>query len=732
VSQFLREARSASERRIPAAFAGVRDLPNSWQEGSAAMGMIFAAVLLVVWLIGSRTLLSSGVPAVREFSPFGPVGNLVRGWWEGWTPTGFGASAPSSTLMPLLGLANIVTFGSSGFVRTMLVLAALPLGALGAWRMLRGVVAPTTRLVTGIAYVMVAVPYDALAEGRLRALALYAAAPWLLGRLMRASGAIPFDFDDRPASRHGPAFAVTIILAGVIAPVVLLVAFAMALVVGLVLLLGRDGRAAWRVVTAGALGVGLAALVLLPDLIAIVSGYDPVGSFLGGRSQAPTGIDFGDLMRLTSGSTRGGIVLAAVAVVGAGVLLVGRGWRLRWGIVAWAVALVSWAVVVVLGRSTGLGPLPSVPLLLTPAAVGLSLAVGLGAESLRRDVIGGQFGWRQVVAVLGVAVFVVGVLPVFVAAVDGRWGMPETDSASATATLAAGRVPNDRTLWLGDPDDLPMRSRELRPGVGWALTDGSSPTMFTATAVGDGAAERQIEGVLRSSLGHGPGRLGDLLAPYGVRYVVVQENEDPGSGNPPSPSVARIEDGLSEQLDLASVDAATGLGVFRGANPVPVRSLAALPATSTPATTTTVPATTTTAAGATTTAPSTTVTTTTTTTTLGQTRPVLANGDVPVQYTGAVAAGRVRAGYNRDEQWHLDVGGRTIDDNGTAAPFQAYVVEQGGHATFDLRGSFGHALLLVFQFIAFCAVVASARRARLRHVPVGAPTRTVATAGELE
>jgi GT2 family glycosyltransferase len=718
VSQFFREARSASERRIPAALAGVRDLPNAFQEGSAGMGAILALGLLVVWLIGSRTLLGSGVPAVREFSPFGPVGDLVRGWWEGWVPSGFGTTTPSSSLMPVIAVANIITFGSAGFVRTMLVLCALPIGALGAWRMLRGAVSPSARLVTTIAYAMVAVPYDALAEGRLAALAVYAAVPWLLGRFMRASGAEPFDLDERPASRHGFAIAVILALAGAVAPVVLLVGLVMALVVGVVLLLGGTGRAAWRVVTAAVVGVGLAALVLSPDLVALAIGYDPVGSFLGGRSAPPAGIGFSDLLRLTSGSTRGGIVLAAVTVVAVGILLVGRTWRLRWGIVGWSLALVSWAVVVVLGRSSSLGPVPSLPLLLVPAAGGLTLAAGLGAESLRRDVLGGQFGWRQGVAVLGVAAFVVGVIPVFVAASSGHWGMPDTDSPSATATLSSAHVPNDRTLWIGDPDDLPMRTRRLAPGIGWALTDGPTPTMFTGTAVGDEAGERQLEGVLRASLGRGPGRLGDELAPFGVRYVVVQESQDLDAGNAPSPAVARIEDELSEQLDLATVDAATGLGVFRGAMPVPVRSTS--PAPPTTSTTTTVPRSTTTVAGATTAAPSTTrpATTTTvpvpTTTVTVPSRAVLRTGDVPVEYTGQVGAGQVRASYNRDAQWHLDVAGRTIDDQGAGAPFQAYLVEQGGKATLDLRGSFPHALLLVVQLIAFCGVVASAYRARLR------------------
>jgi GT2 family glycosyltransferase len=695
LSQFLRDARSSSERRIPAALAAARDLPQAWQEGSAGMGLVLAVALIVVWVIGSRSLLSGGVPAVREFSPFGPVADLVRGWWAGWSPAGFGASTPSASLVPLVGLANLVTFGSSGFVRTMLVLGALPIGALGAWRMLRGAVSPTTRVVTTIAYAIVPLPYDALAAGRLQALAVYAAAPFLIGRFMRSSGVAPFAKDTRSPSRHGLILAVTVSLAGAVAPVVLVITLGMGLVVGAVLALGGQGRAAWRTITATIVGIGLALLVLLPDVVAIATGHDPIGTLLGSRGAPPSGIEIQNLLRLSTGVTKGGVVLAAVSFVALGVLFVGRQWRLRWGIVGWALAIVSWAIIVVLGRSSGSGPVPSLELLLTPAAVGLTLAVGLGAESFRRDVLGGQFGWRQLVAVVAALAFVVGVVPLFIAMFDGSWGMPGSDSPTAAATLSARRVPEDRTLWLGDPDDLPMRSRGLVPGVGWALTDGSTPTLVTGTTVGDGAAEHQLETTLRDALRQGVGRLGSALAPYGIRYIVVQESEDPGSGANPTAAVARIEDVLSEQLDLNGVDAATGLDVFRSMPPTPVRSTvpsasAKPPASATPST-----------------AP-------------GSAAPIAAlrTGDVPTEFDGHLPAGGFAASYNRDGQWHLGVAGRTIDVAAKGAPFQRYTVEQAGAATFDYRGSFGHLLLLVVQFFAFCAVIASARRARLRRPEV--------------
>jgi hypothetical protein len=97
----------------------------------------------------------------------------------------------------------------------------------------------------------------------------------------------------------------------------------------------------------------------------------------------------------------------------------------------------------------------------------------------------------------------------------------------------------------------------------------------------------------------------------------------------------------------------------------------------------------------------------------------LRSGDVPTEFRGHLPAGAFAASYNRDEQWHLGVAGRTIDVAARGAPFQRYVVEQGGDATFDYRGSFGHLVLLVFQFFAFCAVIASARRARLRRSDIG-------------
>ncbi len=689
---FLRGARSAGERRIPAALAAARGLPSSWQDSTGITGVVLAFVLAVVWLIGSRSLISDGVPAVRELSPFGSVSQLTRAWWSGWTPAGFGGSTPSVSSIPALWGANLVTFGSSGLIRTAAVLAMLPIGVAGAWRVLRGVGSRWARAATAVAYAVVATPYDSLAEGRLQALVLFASLPWIVGRLMRASGVEPFEFDHRSPWRQGIALSLVVFAAAALAPVTLVVTAAIAVVLALVIVVYGSWRGAGRVLATAGIGVLFASLALVPDLVALARGYDPIGDLFGARSAAPSGFGFDDLVRLTTGETRGGIVLAAVSVAGLLVLVVGRGWRLRWGAAGWAVALVAWAVIVLLGRSSIEALVPSMAVMLMPAALGVALAVGMGAQAIEIDVLGGQFGWRQLAAVVAAAALVVAVIPWAVAAADGRWGLPESDSPSMLTALDGRGIPQDRTLWLGDPDELPLRSRELVAGVGWTLTDGADPTLVTATAVGDGALDRRVEELLRATVAQGPGRLGAALAPLGIRYLIVLDGPAPGEGGSPSAAVEQVNAALGEQLDLDVVDLATGLQVYENDAAWPVRSTRPITAVDPLS--------------------------------AGRT-PALGRGAPPVEYTGPIADGNVLdVAINRQSAWHVDVDDRAIPQEASPQGVQSYEVERGGAATLEFRSPWSHRLLLLVQVIVLSGLVATARRGRWRRRAEGSEVRS--------
>ena len=151
-----------------------------------------------VWLtatavlaLGSRELLG-GVPAVGELPTFPSAATFVSQFFSGWRVTGLGADAPAPTAFALLGVLGYLLAGAVGLLRTVLVLGLLPLGLLGAWRLAAPLSSRAARLVAVSLYLAVPLPYNALARGRWGGLVLYAVAPFLLSRLLRATGLAPF------------------------------------------------------------------------------------------------------------------------------------------------------------------------------------------------------------------------------------------------------------------------------------------------------------------------------------------------------------------------------------------------------------------------------------------------------------------------------------------------------------------------------------------------------------
>ncbi|HEX9530335.1 MAG TPA: glycosyltransferase, partial [Acidimicrobiales bacterium] len=147
---------------------------------------VWAVVIFVVG-VGSRQLLSR-LPAIGELQPLPPAGELFTRYLSGWRPTGLGSAAPAPVALALLGLGGAALGGAVGLLRTMLVLAALPAGAVGAYRLGRALPGLRAPLVLLVAFLAVPLPYDDLARGRVQGLVAWAAAPWVLGALVRAGG----------------------------------------------------------------------------------------------------------------------------------------------------------------------------------------------------------------------------------------------------------------------------------------------------------------------------------------------------------------------------------------------------------------------------------------------------------------------------------------------------------------------------------------------------------------
>ena len=186
-----------------------------------------------------------------------------------------------------------------------------------------------------------------------------------------------------------------------------------------------------------------------------------------------------------------------------------------------------------------------------------------------------EFGWRQLVSVGALVLVVLGLLPVAGAAAGGRWGLPSqgveqplgflsssdlergTGALARRPTGAARRrvVGRARFGLLSHPEDLPDTSQVLAPA-------GPGPAALTADAV-------------RLALAGGTVHLGRLLAPAGVRYVVVVDGLAPSEVGTATPSVAApppagLQEDLLEQNDLEVVPGEVGVQVYQVSEGMPV------------------------------------------------------------------------------------------------------------------------------------------------------------------
>ncbi|MEZ5143872.1 MAG: glycosyltransferase family 2 protein [Acidimicrobiales bacterium] len=590
VSAYLRGQIGGEGDRLGAMAASGRDFAAGVRSGRVGSVVLTWLVVTVLWAFGTRTLLTQGVPAIGWFAQL-PAGalDLLQASGSGYQEVGIGALGPAPSLLGGLGLASLPLLGATSLLRNVALLALLPLGAMGAWRLARPIGSRRAKIVALVAYLAVPVPYNAMAQGRLPGLVLYAVAPWLLAHLARASRVAPYgplggeaNVPERPLLQHVLTVGVLVALAAAVTPsaAVVLVGMAVALVVG-GLLVGQVAGAV-RVVATAVGGVVVAAVLLLPWSASLLSGdWRAALGAMPGAGPVP----LGDVVRAHTGPLGGSWVEYAVPVAASLGLLIGRRWRLAWAVRGWAVALAGWAAVWVAGQGwlpTEV-PLVSPEVLLAPAAAGLALAVAMGMAAFEVDLPDYNFGWRQVASIVAVLALAVGVVPVVVRTLDGSWGMPEGDADRAVENLSARTDGPFRILWVGDPDVVPLHGWRLdaptiagasgRPLV-YGTSSNGVPTVDDLFPGTDQVTPDQLGRALRDAAAGGTSRLGSQLAPMGVRYVVVPDRLAPApyvnEATAPQP---RLEALLESQLDLTRVEVVPGLAVYRNAAWGPTRAL---------------------------------------------------------------------------------------------------------------------------------------------------------------
>jgi len=587
-----------------------------------------AAALVVVF--GTRQLFGSGLPVVGQLLPMPSWGTLLHRFLSGWQPTGVGTTDPATPATGILGLAGMLLFGSMGVLEKIVVLGCIPVGAIGMARLTRPLGTAWARVTSTVIYLAIPVPYDALATAHWDALVMYAACPWivhLLGQASRvdpyghtdpaseangsgtvdeaalssgvtatgvigtAAGPVPSRAAHRAVSRSARAWRHSLV--GSILALGLLDAFVTAmapstalvtLMVGLGLALGNvvspgtaGVRAAGRVAVTTVGATVVAVLLLAPWSFAVLGGPGRWQTLAGVPVASSSGPGWGELLRLAVGpigdAPLGWAFLAAAALP----LLIGARSRLAWAGRAWSITVVAWAVAWLAGRG-GLGPLAIAPqVLLVPAGVGIALAVGLGVAAFQLDLPGYRFGWRQVAAVTAAVAAIVGMLPVLVGSLGGRWDLVPSGYAEATSWMSANKSQGDfRVVWIGDPRVLPGNGWELSPGLAYTVSEDGLPDITGVWPGSSPGPAAEIGNGIRLARTHATVRLGRLLAPYAVRYVVVVDTlapSIPGLQTPIShPVPGDLLGALAAQIDLRQIISQGGFDVFVDPTALPLRA----------------------------------------------------------------------------------------------------------------------------------------------------------------
>jgi hypothetical protein len=485
--------------------------------------------------------------------------------------------------------------------RTLLVVGLVPVGVVGAYRLLRTTGSKPAQMAAAVAYAAVPLPYDALAAGRWSVAAAYAASPWLLGRLAQSSLMAPFSSDGpappvpRPLWQHVVATGAVTGLATLLVPqapaLVLLVA--LGLVAGTLLAFQRRGIGRLVAVSVGAALVGT--VLHLPALIDVIRSRTAADAWMG--LERPAGAMTAiDLLRFDTGSLGIGPLGFCLAGAAALPLVVGRDWRLGWAVRAWAVALACWTVLWAQQQGHLRMRLPEPGVLLAPAAAALALAVALGVAAIELDVRGRswRFGFRRMVSALALVALTAATAPVVVGAMDGWWDMPpgQFGDVMGSVDAAVDQTPS-RVLWVGDPAVLPGgQAWELDDGVAYTAVDASAPgvaDLWPATGLG---SSRRLGDALGLAAGGQTSRLGRVLAPMGVQYVAIPralapasavERTEGGTEGPepalaPAGAVDRLIEALDGQLDLEQVAVDDALALYRNVVFAPIRATGIDPA----------------------------------------------------------------------------------------------------------------------------------------------------------
>jgi GT2 family glycosyltransferase len=676
-----------------------------WRESPLSTTIAWVIVLLFI-LLASRTMINHKVPTVGEFLPL-PAS--PRQWWSdftsGWNPGGLGATVANPTGWGALSIASVLWLWHQGLGLTVLVVGLVILGAWGAWRL--GTVFPSNRARIAALVVYAAVPLvpGVMSTGRLSSLVAYAAVPWFVHLLRMAVGigtadpqAAAIDLVDgvidlrpRERVRRTAMLAVAVALAVALAPAVLPILVLVTIVLALTSVAAGAGlRTSGWFAGLGLAGCAVAWILNLPW--STTWSWDDLAS---PSLAGPPARGLADVATMAIGRGRFELLSLALYVPVLIALLIGRAWRLTWAARAAGLVVVFLLLAVLQDRDSLPFRAPDIGLLLVPVCLGMAISAASALAAFGEDVAERGFGWRQPLGLLGVAAVIVGVAPALFTLTDGAWYAPRASLTEAIEVPLppASSVGDYRVLYLGDPRLIPFPSDDLGNGVAMAVVDDERTDLRDRWSVAGQAADGTLRDAVRQIAEGGTRRGGRLLAPFGIRFVVVPLIDGAASTTSNQlPVPGGLVESLEAQLDLVRPPAPPSYVRFDNESAIPVVAqltgplAAASKATSVEA-----------LAG---------VDTSTATV-------IFPQADQTRSGTGAVKAGVVNLATPHGPEWKLSVGASTVESRPSFGVATAYDVAAGGGGELRYSQPTSRTLWLVVLAVLWVLVLVAASRATI-------------------
>ena len=552
----------------------------------------WSAVILLA-LIGSRRFISDGVPTIGQFLRFpDSTRTLLGDYWAGWWSHGLGRTSAVPTGIGLIGIGGIVSLGNMGLFHTAAVLAWLPIGYLGAWKLMSIFPSSRARIVGLIAFAAIPLPYSALGAGRWSVVAAYGAMPWivhLLRRIALIEPALTARADADVADASAPVhrreqlrdlakLALVTSVVTAFAPTFGLIVLIVGITLALATVVGRGSLGAAATLAVAALISAVAAVALNLPWFSTLFGANGWDTFVGAPTVATDGLGVDRILRFSVGPAQLGVLAIALWIPVVAAPLLARGWRLTWAGRGGLLAAVSFLLAVLGERDALPFRLPELGLLLAPAAVGIALAAACAAAAFEQDVQGGSFGWRQPLGLIsGIAIFF-GAIPAVAATADGSWSTPSDTLSQPSDQFAQDPLDGDsRTLYIGDTRVMPLDGWRFDDagltGISYAVVDDGPLTVAEQWAGLPSDAERELANVLRLIATNATARAGRLLAPYSIRYVVVPLIDGlTSTSDDPLPVPSGLIDGFTAQLDFRQQLSPPNYRVYENSAWVPTQS----------------------------------------------------------------------------------------------------------------------------------------------------------------